>query len=97
MAIAVVWAGNYLSDLWNTSLLVRNDSMIGCIVNVELPIKDDKIGETLTQILFDKYKIYIVSFKFESKWWARLSAQIYVEKSDFITLGKKVLDILKLS
>jgi len=89
------WAGQYLSNYWNTSQLVLNTTMIGALVNIELPTKDDQKAGSLNQKLMDMYQMYIVVYKFEDKWWCRLSGQIFLEKSDFIALGDNVLKLLK--
>jgi len=89
------WAGGFLSKYWNTSVLVTDESMVGSLVNVELPTKDDQKAQTLQKKLLDKYNTYIVVYQLEGKWYTRLSAQIFLEKSDFITLADNVLKELK--
>jgi selenocysteine lyase/cysteine desulfurase len=89
-----VWSGDYISKRWNTTVLVNNATMIGSLVNIELPTTDDTKASSLQQKLFDGYKMYIVVYKLEGKWYTRLSAQIFLEKSDFIALATNVLTIL---
>jgi len=90
-----VWAGNYLSKLWNTRMLVNDNSMVGSMVNVVLPTQNDQKAQMLTQLLFDKYNMYLVAVKTQGIWYARISAQIFLEQSDFVDLGKNVLTLIK--
>jgi isopenicillin-N epimerase len=90
-----IWAGEYLSKNWNTSVLVTNETMVGCIFNVRLPTDDDQKAQALQQKLLDKYFMYIVVYNLEGIWYTRLSAQIFLETSDFIALADNVLKELK--
>lgn len=87
-----MWAGHYLAAQWNTQVLVT-DALVGCMVNIQLPITDPTAAASLTQRLLDDYNMYIVVYPLQGAFWTRLSAQIYLEQSDFVALGRAVLQL----
>jgi len=97
----VVWAQHYLATSWKTEVLVPDD-MIGMMGNVRLPpvIKNVKQIEWLQKILLDEYETTIALYSIihpitkEQTYWARISAQIYLEKSDFIKFDQIIKEVL---
>eukprot|EP00039_Didymoeca_costata_P006022 m.86914 g.86914 ORF g.86914 m.86914 type:complete len:64 (-) comp13076_c0_seq5:53-244(-) len=45
--------------------------------------------------LLDVYDTRVVYFESGKKYWLRLSAQVYLEMSDFVTLGDRMLELLQ--
>jgi selenocysteine lyase/cysteine desulfurase len=90
-----VEGGNLLVSMWKTSLLVDH-SMIGSMVNIELPFTENKTKiENLSKNLLEKYHTFVPVFELQEKWYIRVSAQIYNEISDFEYLGKTILQLLQ--
>jgi len=52
-------------------------------------------GEALRTILFDNYTTYFIIHQLQGKVYTRLSAQIFLEQSDFILFGDRVLEALQ--
>lgn len=93
-----VWGGHHLARVWNTTLL-HPDSMTGFMINVRLPTNDPKVANSLASSLIHSYDTYMIVIADDSSGeqtilYTRLSAQIYLEREDFITLGQRVLDLL---
>lgn len=88
-----VQAGHYLAKTWGTEVLAE-DSMVGPMTNVRLPSTDTALLNNLTNILFENHNMYIVVYPLNNQYWTRLSAQIYLEMSDFVNLGEVVKNIL---
>ena len=79
------------------------EDMSGFMVNVILPTSDPEAVTYLTSTLNSTYNIYMVASSVvdsrpgrvgTSIMFTRLSAQIYLELSDFTQLGKLVPDLL---
>jgi selenocysteine lyase/cysteine desulfurase len=95
-----VWAQDYLAELWGTEGLLP-ENVMGAMCHVRVPGGNTaEIANTLQQQLFHQYNMYTVVFELKESagpaagWWFRLSAQIYLERSDFENLGQAVLTIL---
>lgn len=91
----------YLMRLWDTPIPMAPNEMEEYMINVILPIsKNDKdkkeIGLALQRYLYDTYDMYVVIAEEPSSGliYTRLSAQVYLEMSDFERLGKAVLAFL---
>lgn len=90
-----LWAAQYLTRLWNVPAMAP-DSMFSSMSIVKLPTDDAatcaSIRGRLTRLGWSV-----------SGWTAlpgfacylRLSAQVYLEQSDFVTLGHLVLDMVR--
>jgi hypothetical protein len=76
------------------------DNLIGNMTNVILPTTSADAVKELQYRLDNEYNIYIVAVSVFSHtlgspiYFTRLSAQVYVEMSDFVRLGELVLMIL---
>eukprot|EP00041_Stephanoeca_diplocostata_P013089 m.225730 g.225730 ORF g.225730 m.225730 type:complete len:434 (+) comp19213_c0_seq4:127-1428(+) len=88
------FATSHLVQVWGTESIAPA-SMQAAMANVRLPVTDPEKASTLRDLLYEDYDIYIVVYKRGDSWWTRLSAQIYVDKSDFVRLGEAVLALLK--
>ncbi|KAJ5773765.1 Pyridoxal phosphate-dependent transferase major region subdomain 1 [Penicillium paradoxum] len=82
-----------------------------CMVNILLPLKrptsgegsmvkrhdgtNVTVGEWMQQTLIKSHNTFIPVFPFQGSWWARLSAQIYVEPGDFDWAGWTLRDVCK--
>ncbi|CAF3613617.1 unnamed protein product [Rotaria socialis] len=91
-----IQAGNLLAQLWNSSTLTSNDIFISTMNNIELPLNIDSLDKMniLYQKLINQYNIFLPMFQFDNKFYCRISAQIYMELTDYQTVGKIVLDAI---
>lgn len=91
----------HLMKVWDTPTPMVPDSMEEYMVNVILPISRDndnktQVGLALQRWLYDTHEMYVVIAEEPSSGYiyTRLSAQVYLELSDFERLGNAVLDYL---
>lgn len=91
-----VWAAYALAQMWNTEVLTNNNATMGSMATIRLPTSDMATAQALQSRLQFDYDTYIVVFPFQGKIWTRLSAQIYLEKADFVELGNLVLRLLNI-
>ncbi|KAH7915673.1 pyridoxal phosphate-dependent transferase [Hygrophoropsis aurantiaca] len=80
--------GKRLAELLGTSVLDPEGDLTLNMVNVELPIPGDieysaEINALLQHTLLLEWNAYAAHFHHNGKWWARCSAQIWNEISDF--------------
>ena len=87
------WAGNYLSGVWNTTLLAP-ESVVGFMVDVGLPVRAENANALQTQ-LYDRYGMYITARQQDGLAFTRLSAQIFLEQDDFVLLGERVVEVAR--
>lgn len=85
-------ARRYLLNLWNVTALTP-ESMEDFMFNICLPTNDFKVALDLQKHLLNDHGIYIVVAKEPTSGmvFTRLSAQVYLEMSDFVRLGNAVL------
>ncbi|EIW84363.1 PLP-dependent transferase [Coniophora puteana RWD-64-598 SS2] len=82
------------SFLQSTSASPNNiDEFTLNMVNVELPIDGDieetaEIKDILIHTLIAEHGVYAAHFRHNRRWWARASAQIWNEESDFVKLAR---------
>ncbi|KAJ3557662.1 hypothetical protein NM688_g1347 [Phlebia brevispora] len=96
--------GKRLAEILGTSLMDQSENSEETLnmVNVELPLKDvplDKINfvqDTLQDRLLKEYNAYAAHFYHNGRFWARCSAQIWNEVSDFEYIGRAFQDISRL-
>ena len=90
-------AGLLLSRMWQTRT-VAPDRMIGSMVDVQLPTSDSSKVAAIQDAFTNEFNSYIVVYQLKGsdppQYWTRLSAQVYLELSDFETVGSRVLEIL---
>jgi len=79
-------------NTWNTTLIVHNPDMAVGIVDVVLPTQDPAKIAAAQDGLFSKYSTYIQLGSFAGKRYVRLSAQIFLELSDFSTMATRFLE-----
>ncbi|CAF4905305.1 unnamed protein product [Rotaria sp. Silwood1] len=91
-----IQAGNLIANMWNSSTLTSNETFISTMNNIELPLYFDTRNKmnNLYQKLINQYNIFLPMFRFDNKFYCRISAQIYMELEDYQTVGKIVLDII---
>ena len=88
-----VEAGKLVAKLWNTEMLISDETMIGSIVNVRVPIEGDENYKDLTSNIFKKFNTFIIMSKFSNcKWYARFSCQIFNKLEDYEKGAKFILD-----
>lgn len=94
--------GKLLAKAWGTTLLL-NETNFGAMVDVELPYnKNVTLLQQLPALLLEKYQTWVPTYPWDgmtfsnssTKWYTRVSAQIYNDETDFQMLADAVLDIL---
>lgn len=65
------------------------------MANVRLPVSDLAQATLLSKELGATYDTVVVVFAFAGSIWMRVSAQIFLERSDFVLLAERVLHLLK--
>jgi len=89
------WATEHLSRAWGTEAIAPAHMTAMSMSNVRVPTTDPEKAATLASRVYDEYDIYIVVYRAAGdQWWVRLSAQIYLEKDDFVRMGEAVLAVL---
>jgi selenocysteine lyase/cysteine desulfurase len=89
-----VWAAYTLAQMWGTEVLTNNNATMGAMATIRLPTNDMSAAQLLQSRLQQDYDTYIVVFPFQNRVWTRLSAQIYLEKADFVELANLVARLL---
>jgi len=88
-------AGQKVAELWKTEVLIARRDRVCAMVNVRIPSFDIKLIEHAQKKLMFDFKCYFPVFKFSNgNYYARLSAQIYNEISDYIYAAENFLYIL---
>ncbi|KAG0309047.1 hypothetical protein BGZ98_005552 [Dissophora globulifera] len=95
-----VQGGKVMAEILGTNVLTPYEHQVGSMVNVRLPIKniDHPKIETpdyLIKYLLDKYNLYAPSYKHGGYYWTRVSAQIYLELSDFVHLANVWKEVIE--
>lgn len=97
-------AGEMIAKMWETEVLIEDKSKVPAMVNVRIPYVEEsqysQINPPLpvqaVKLTLRKYNTYIVVFKFnDGNYYARFSAQIYNELSDFKYAASNYLKVLK--
>ncbi|KAF9259295.1 PLP-dependent transferase [Marasmius fiardii PR-910] len=88
-----------LAEILQTDVMEENasskESML-CMSNVRLPLKmgnNREAAEAFDEKLLEERKAYATIFYHNGAWWARPTAQIYNEISDFERFGKILLEV----
>lgn len=89
-------AARTLTQMWGTSLLAPME-ISPMMFNVVLPTNDTQKASAMQNDLLSKHNIYMITLQepVSGLIYSRLSAQIYLELSDFQLLGQLVLDYLR--
>jgi selenocysteine lyase/cysteine desulfurase len=78
--------GQLLAERFGTEVL-QSEEQMGSMVDVALPIANPDDSTLSAQfwcdILLDRFNVYLTPYKHNGRWWARLSAQIYNDLTDF--------------
>lgn len=81
--------GELVARILGTRVLENDDkTLTACMVNIELPLKESKLStqdtiQTIIEELIHEHNTMASPFYHGGKYWARLSAQIYNDLSDF--------------
>jgi len=91
----LAWNGaNRLKEIWNTELLAPRE-MNSAIINVRLPTNNGTLIRLVRDIMLSQYNTYIQTFGFQNGQWIRISSQIYLELSDIVLAGQRILQLIK--
>lgn len=64
--------------------------------DVTIPYSEaERIWEWMTKVLVDEYKTFIPTYYHDGRFWARLSAQVYLDDNDFVWAGKTLKTLCK--
>jgi len=90
-------AGQRISDIWGTELLVPSENNQIAMINVILPCQNKELLEKLfnPKFMLEKLQLYIVATKYKEFYYARFSCYIYNQLSDYEFAAKFVLDLLQ--
>jgi len=96
----LAWSGaELLIRKWKTKSMAPKTMTAG-MVDVQLPstASEDKL-KTLNQRMLTQYGLYIPVYRYPDRpggaYWTRVSAQIFLELSDFIKMGDYVMELLR--
>ncbi|CAF0762857.1 unnamed protein product [Adineta ricciae] len=89
-----IQTGTLLAQLWNSSTLTTDERYISTMNNIELPafINTTEKMNNLYQKLINEHNIFLPMIEFDKKFYCRISAQIYMELSDYEKVGHIVLN-----
>jgi hypothetical protein len=96
----IIEATDLLAKAWGTSTLVQDPDMVGYMRDVILPSRDPEAVKFVQQTLDQRHNIYIVYGKIAlhdgtNVLYTRLSAQVYLEMSDYAQLASLVPALLQ--
>jgi selenocysteine lyase/cysteine desulfurase len=96
----IIAGAGHCAKEWGTQLIAPKD-MLTSIADVVLPTQNKDKIEKMCSKLQEFFNTFIIctSYKMhglpEKIWVVRLSCQIYLEKSDFVLLAERVLNLLQ--
>lgn len=94
------WAGDYLAERWNTSVLTYDESMLNSMVNVVAPTQNYTLCSKSVSKLLSEHDMELTGAATldadhgDVACYLRLSAQVFLEKSDFVQLGELMWEYL---
>lgn len=94
------WAGHYLAQLWNTTLLAP-DTMQGTMTNIVVPTNNNTACAIVVGKLLSQHGLMVSgagsidAAHGNIACYLRLSGQIYLEESDFELVGRLVPELLR--
>jgi len=87
----LAWEGaNRWKSMWNSELLAPQE-MNSAIIMVRLPTDNSTVVSQLHAVMMSQYNTYLQVGIFQNRGWIRLSAQIYLEMSDIVLAGQRIL------
>jgi len=92
-----VWTQQFLTHKWQVESTTPLDgSMLGSMTTIPLPEKLHKYhtAEQLQSILLSEYKIEIPIIDWDSRWWIRVSCQIYNTSDEIHHLASAINELL---
>ncbi|KAH3761153.1 pyridoxal phosphate-dependent transferase [Pelomyxa schiedti] len=90
-------AGQLLASMWNTTIL-QPQSMASAMIDVKFPSNDYTLACSIRDTILNDYNEYLVTYQLpDGSVWNRLSAQIYLDITDFEAVGELVLRLLSQS
>jgi selenocysteine lyase/cysteine desulfurase len=92
-------SGNKVAEIWGTSLVVTNETMVPAMSLVVLPTEDPSVIGHVRSVLADKYDTWIQTGAVETTdgkntQYIRISAQVYLEESDLVLMAERFLAIM---
>ncbi|KAJ4462383.1 putative Hercynylcysteine sulfoxide lyase [Paratrimastix pyriformis] len=91
----LMWqAGQEVARIWHTEVL--NPRNMACsMLNVRLPTDDEQVAKDAQLRLYNEHGVFMMVYSWEGHQWTRLSAQVYLELSDFTQAAQHFLAIVK--
>lgn len=93
--------GQLVADMLKTQVMENSTrTLTANMVNIELPPFTSKKPENQIPAYYNRKSLYehntiLHVYKTNSKWWVRLSGQIYLDLSDFKKAGEAILSITR--
>jgi len=90
-------AGQRISDIWGTELLIPTENNQIAMINVVLPCQNKELLEKLfnPKFMLDKLQVYIVATKYKDFYYVRFSCYIYNQLSDYEFAANLVMKLLQ--
>ncbi|KAH3756071.1 PLP-dependent transferase [Pelomyxa schiedti] len=82
-------AGQYLAGLWNSTVSIPQD-MASAMIDIKLVNNDQGAMYYTRTALINRYGEYPAFYPMDGTNWIRISAQIFLELSDFQVLGDRI-------
>jgi len=94
-------AGKVMAEIWGTEVLVTDETQLGSMNNVRLPMPEPKPADQskfvsqLVKELYMQYRTYLLTFTQDGVKYARISAYIYNDINDFKMVAYAVLKLVE--
>jgi len=95
----ILEAGKRIVEIWGTEGLTEDESMVGYMTNVLLPIQNPERFVSVPKMvaeIFERYHIIVVILKFDGKYFVRFAAQVINELSDYEYAANAVLEYFEI-
>ena len=86
--------GNEIINIWGTNRVMNNDDNIGAMVNIRFPTQNKTEIDIIMDTMFNEYNTFVPIIEWLGVYYARISAQIFVDLDDFIWYANSVLNVL---
>jgi len=86
-------------EIWGTEVLTEDESMVGYMTNVLLPIQNPERFVSVPKLvaeIFERYHIIVVIVKFDGRYFVRFAAQVINELSDYEYAANAVLEYFEI-